>query len=149
LLVQVVLVGQALAGGFLNHHQSASSIGMSNATTARIDDPSACYYNPAAITYQPGLSVYVGAAITYLDYSYSDPEGVLPGADTTKKWFFPPAIYLTYGITDYLAVGVTLNSPHGIDMVWPEGKSFAGGTIATLLSLLLPLLKKRRSRSNA
>ncbi len=39
----------ALGGGFTIPHQSARGLGLSNALTAGVNDPSAVYYNPAAL----------------------------------------------------------------------------------------------------
>ena len=38
-----------LAGGFMIPHQSAKGLGLGNAMTAGVNDPSAVYYNPAAL----------------------------------------------------------------------------------------------------
>src|SRR3970040_271129 len=38
------------AGGFLVPHQTARGLGLASAVTAGVDDPSAVYYNPAALS---------------------------------------------------------------------------------------------------
>jgi len=51
MLVSLLLaVGEALAGGYAIPQQTAKAVGMSNAMTAGVNDPSAVYYNPAALT---------------------------------------------------------------------------------------------------
>ena len=56
IVVSIVLVSLALqqrnclAGGFMIPHQTARALGLSNAFTAGVDDPSAVYYNPAALS---------------------------------------------------------------------------------------------------
>jgi long-chain fatty acid transport protein len=41
---------QALAGGYMIPHQTARGLGLSNAMTGGVNDPSAVYYNPAALS---------------------------------------------------------------------------------------------------
>ena len=41
---------EALGGGFAIPHQSARGLGLSNAMTAGVNEPSAVYYNPAALS---------------------------------------------------------------------------------------------------
>ena len=51
MLVSLLLaVGEAQAGGYAIPQQTAKAVGMSNAMTAGVNDPSAVYYNPAALT---------------------------------------------------------------------------------------------------
>jgi len=42
--------GPLFAGGYYIPHQTARGVGLSNALTAGVDDPSAVYYNPAALS---------------------------------------------------------------------------------------------------
>ena len=43
------LGGELFAGGYMIPHQTARGLGLSNAITAGVNDPSAVYYNPAAL----------------------------------------------------------------------------------------------------
>jgi long-chain fatty acid transport protein len=51
-LLGVLLCGTtgAFAGGYFLPHQTARGVALSNALTAGVDDPSAVYYNPAALS---------------------------------------------------------------------------------------------------
>jgi long-subunit fatty acid transport protein len=49
------LSGELLGSGFTIPHQTARGLGLSNASTAGINDPSAVYYNPAALGEVKGI----------------------------------------------------------------------------------------------
>jgi len=49
LLFLLASLGKALAGGYIIPHQTARALSLSNAVTAGVKDPSAVYYNPAAL----------------------------------------------------------------------------------------------------
>jgi long-chain fatty acid transport protein len=48
---------QAFAGGFMVPHQTAKGVGLSNAMTGGVDDASAVYYNPAALSESVGNNI--------------------------------------------------------------------------------------------
>ncbi|MBI2999140.1 MAG: outer membrane protein transport protein [Deltaproteobacteria bacterium] len=61
-LVPIVLGrGNALGGGFAIPPQTAKAASLANAVTAGVDDPSAVYSNPAALTEVEGNQIMVGA----------------------------------------------------------------------------------------
>src|SRR5918992_3417230 len=53
------------AGGFMIPHQTARGVGLSNALSAGVSDPSAVYYNPAALSEVQGNNVL--ATGTYIN----------------------------------------------------------------------------------
>jgi long-chain fatty acid transport protein len=54
----IFLVGRnSFAGGFYIPHQTARGLGLSNALTAGVNDPSAVYYNPAALSEVEGNQI--------------------------------------------------------------------------------------------
>ncbi|MEE9233744.1 MAG: outer membrane protein transport protein, partial [Nitrospirales bacterium] len=53
------------AGGYAIPHQTAKAVSLSNAVTAGVNDPSAVYVNPAALTEVDGNQVLGG--ITYIN----------------------------------------------------------------------------------
>src|SRR5687767_15981159 len=55
----------ALAGGYMIPHQTARGLGLSNAMTAGVNDPSAVYYNPAALGEVDGNNLLVSG--TYVN----------------------------------------------------------------------------------
>ncbi len=68
LVIFLVLFGaqsRAFSGGYMVPHQSARALGLSSAVTAGISDPSAVYYNPAALGEVDGNSLIISG--TYVN----------------------------------------------------------------------------------
>ncbi len=74
----LLAVGEALAGGYAIPQQTAKAVGMSNAMTAGVNDPSAVYYNPAALTEIDGNQL-LGT------FSYINVQSNVQNSDTTFK----------------------------------------------------------------
>ena len=70
--------GEALAGGYTIPHQTAKAVGLSNAVTAGVSDPSAVYYNPAALTEIDGNQLIGGL-------NYINVQSNVQNSDTTFK----------------------------------------------------------------
>ena len=60
---------EAVAGGYMVPHQTARGLGLSNAMTGGVNDPSAVYYNPAALSEINGDNVL--ASGSYVNVSNS------------------------------------------------------------------------------
>src|SRR5687768_3159596 len=65
LLVFSWQVHDALGGGYMIPHQTARGLGLSNALTAGVNDPSAVYYNPAALGEIAGNNLLISG--TYIN----------------------------------------------------------------------------------
>jgi long-chain fatty acid transport protein len=132
----------ALGGGFLIYEHGATSTGMANARSASADDPSALYFNPAAITELPGLQFQLGTTLilpqTHYEAagtpdnprtypSYQDGEYIQKpvndgenSVDAISKLYTPIHLYVSYTIEEaYLSVGFGLNNPFGLGSYWP------------------------------
>ncbi len=127
----------------------ALQLGRGSAWLARADDPLAVYYNPAALSRQ-ATGVHLGAHFIFLDRCFSrlreDGKPVSPG---DSEVFFPgpgapggpeaevcadaalipnPQLAATVRITDDLAVGLAVVTPHGVGKLsWPESVELAEG----------------------
>ena len=64
LLFSSIYQNSCLAGGYIVPHQTARALGLSNATTAGVNDPSAVYYNPAALGEVQGNNLLISG--TYI-----------------------------------------------------------------------------------
>jgi len=101
-----------LAGGFMIPHQTARSLGLSNAVTAGVNDPSAVYYNPAALSEVAGNNLLVnGIYINNINsVENSGRKAVNKHGDN-----FLASLFANYHIpgTD-LTVGVGTYTPFGL-----------------------------------
>ncbi len=106
------------AGGYAIPHQTAKAIGLSNAVTAGVDDPSAVYVNPAALTEVEGNQVLGG--ITYINtvssVSNSGRRSVNKHDDS-----FLPTFFANYHVpeTDF-TLGFGSYSPFGLATSYGE-----------------------------
>lgn len=62
ILCLVIRANAAFAGGYMIPHQTARGLGLSNAMTAGVRDPSAVYYNPAALSEVAGNYLVVNGS---------------------------------------------------------------------------------------
>jgi len=102
----------ARAGGFNVPQQTAKALGVSNAITAGVDDPSAVYYNPSALSEIEGNRILVsGAYLNVMD------EVENSGQKATNKQvnnFFATA-FSNYHIPNTgLTLGIGAYSPFGL-----------------------------------
>ncbi len=139
-----LLPGTARAGGFVLYEFGAQGTGMCGAQTARGDDPSALFFNPAAITRLEGTQGMVGVSLIKPISSYTAggslrqgkkfsvhfaPDGetrdvyVSDGThsvDQEDSLFYPPFLYLTHRVTDGVTVGFGFTTPYGLGVNWPR-----------------------------
>jgi len=112
LSVLLCFQGQLIAGGFNVPHQTARGLALSNAVTAGIDDPSAVYYNPAALGEIEGNQILVSGA--YLNVLGSVENSGRTAVNKRDDNFFATA-FANYRIpnTD-LTLGFGAYAPYGL-----------------------------------
>ena len=69
LLLLSVVSTKAFAGGYMIPHQTARGLGLSNAMTAGVNDASAVYYNPAALSEVQGDNLLISGTYVNLQNS--------------------------------------------------------------------------------
>ena len=125
--------GGAQAGGFALREQSAYGQGASYAGIAAGGALSSMYYNPATLTQVHGIQIEgvlagvmpyssntVGAGSTFAAYG---------GTDDTAKDALVPSGYVSWQIDPKLWLGLSVNSPFGLQVTFPDswaGRNFAG-----------------------
>ena len=116
------------ASGFAVPEISIAGIGLSNALVANTTDVGALPYNPAAMAFLSKASVGGGVLIINPNNTVSDTLGN-PGQEfdtVTSDWL---GIVMGYGhmrIDDNLSVGLSVNTPFGLETKWPSA-AFAKG----------------------
>jgi long-chain fatty acid transport protein len=103
---------QALAGGFMIPHQTARGLALSNAMTAGVDDASAVYYNPAALSEVEGNNLLVNG--TYIEV-VSNVENSSRNAGNKHDDNFLGSLFTNYHIpgTDF-TIGMGTYAPFGL-----------------------------------
>lgn len=99
----------AHGAGFLLFQHGGRATGQAGAFGARASDPSAIYYNPAAIARLEGFQFQAG-----LDFGIADDSFDLDGESYTGKHDinFPPNVYLTWKSGDSpFSFGIGVDSP--------------------------------------
>ena len=111
LIVGMSLVHQttldALASGFLLYNHNAAATALATAVTAQIDNPSAIFYNPAAINHLKGTQTSFGTRIIMPTTKFKSYQ---TGKTTHMKnhIYLIPNAYITHQLNDSLTVGLVL-----------------------------------------
>jgi long-chain fatty acid transport protein len=137
LLMALLLPTSARATGYAIYEQGAAALGMAGAATASVDDASAVFFNPAAMTRLTGTNLYVGGSALAPVTSFAG-RGPNPGYGVTeemnKQVFFPPTVYVTRKLPLGFAAGAGLNTPYGLGVEW-DPVTFSGRYITTKVTM--------------
>jgi long-chain fatty acid transport protein len=120
------------ASGFQLTEQNASGLGNAFAgQAAGVENASAIYFNPAALTTLKGWNVVaslepIGLSTTFTDDGSTAPQlgaAPFPVASGTNggdagKWIPVPNFYVSKQITDRIWVGAAVNVPFGLETNW-------------------------------
>ena len=103
---------EAFAGGYMIPHQTARGLGLSNAMTAGVNDASAVYYNPAALSEVPGDNLLMSGTYVNLQNSVEN-----SGRKSTNKHddSFLASFFANYHIpgSDF-TLGIGTYTPFGL-----------------------------------
>ncbi|MBW8874826.1 MAG: outer membrane protein transport protein [Acidobacteria bacterium] len=116
------LLGASLAGasgfGFFQH--GARAMGQVGAFTARAPEPSAIFYNPAAITGLDGFQLQAGLDFSNADDQYTSATGSFSAHHVIQ---FPPHLYATWKPKgNPFAFGIGIDSPIYYTQDWQEAR---------------------------
>jgi long-chain fatty acid transport protein len=119
-LVLSLLSAPARAGGFEVPDQSAVAGATGGAGTARRDDPSAAFYNPAALADRGGFRGGLGLLLAMPSLSVEHLEEGREISSTESGISTPPHLHLSYAENEW-AIGAYVGVSHGTSVAWPEG----------------------------
>ncbi len=117
-LYQFTASKQAHAGGFLLPETTGESVGKAAAMIASVQEPSAMWYNPAAMSFMPGYQFSAGGILLFPRNEFT-PEKNGEKVDSAGGTFFLPAFFGTFQILDWLHAGIAVHTPIGMGIKWP------------------------------
>jgi long-chain fatty acid transport protein len=107
------------ASGYALYEMNARAHGMAHAYIARVDDASAVWYNPAALTRIEGTEIYGSATWIHTGGDFTpDITGVT--IDAVEGDHFPPNFYVGHQFSDNWRFGIGAYTPFGLTTEWPE-----------------------------
>jgi long-chain fatty acid transport protein len=135
LLLVLTVPGVAQASGFLLYEQSAPAMAKGSAVVASTEDPSAAWFNPAALCFLPEYGASVSTALVFSGTRFSPAAG---GDDTTSnaKPSLVPSVFLHGAVTDRVHLGLAVLAPFGLFVEWPEGWVGADHSLKTDLKVI-------------
>lgn len=125
------------AGGLYMYEMGTSDLGFANAgSSARAEDSSTLYSNPAGMTRLKGDQITVSAQALYGNLKYEqDGAGVLNGSNPENAigWLPGGSAFYTHSVDDNLKVGLGLYNNFGLALDF--GDSWAGNNIVSNATL--------------
>lgn len=112
---------EASATGYYLGEMDAPATGRSLAVTAKLEEPSTIFFNPAGMAYLKGFNASLGGTVVYPEFDYSDPVGGGGKCGALREAVIAPHLYATYTFGEVAALGVGFNNPFGLSLKWPEG----------------------------
>ena len=107
------------SAGFGVYEQGGAAMGQGNAFSARANDPSAIFYNPAGLVQLEGTQVSLGATAIIVESEFrSDLTGNI--TEMFQKTSFPPNFYLTHALSHQWSLGLGIFAPFGLKIQWPQ-----------------------------
>ncbi len=131
LLCLSLLLQEASGGGYAIPHQSARAVGLANAVTAGVADPSAVYVNPAGLTEIEGNRVLAGVNYIHVVSSIGNSGRTSVNRHDDN---FIPTLFANYHLpaTD-LTAGIGLYAPFGLAATYDENSFTRFGAIRSEL----------------
>lgn len=136
LCVAAAVPASASAAGFSIYEQSPQGTALAGAMTARVDDASAIFYNPAGLGFLPGVSVVAGGTLVFAGAQATAADGTVYNANPGT--FFLPTIYAAARVHDLVSVGLGAFASHGLGIDWNnpnQAAPFPGRFMAQRVSL--------------
>jgi long-chain fatty acid transport protein len=134
----LVVPGPARGAGFGLYEQGARALGSGGAFTARVDDASALFFNPAGLARIEHGNVVGGGSLLLVtrEFAGNDPYPGRGVHETSPHHaFFPIHAYWGHRVSRELVVGFGVYNPFGLTTEWEQPESYTGRFISTKASL--------------
>ncbi|MBI5525555.1 MAG: outer membrane protein transport protein [Deltaproteobacteria bacterium] len=131
ILALALIPAPALANGFFIYEVSAAGVGMGGAQMAGTDEPSAVFYNPAAMTHLPGVQFQLTLTTYIPTAEHVSPTGLSESASAMPQPV--PALFATWKPLSWLAAGFGMYTAFGLSIEWPD--DWSGSFLAVESSL--------------
>ncbi|MBN1879392.1 outer membrane protein transport protein [bacterium] len=116
LFITIIAISTSLGAGFSIYEQGATAMGMAGAFSAKADDPTAIFYNPAGIGKLEGTNISLGLTAIPPKSTMEDPYG--REWDTEDQLFLVPNLYITHELNEKMSLGLGVFAPYGLGMDW-------------------------------
>lgn len=116
MIIVLLMSSSAFSAGFRLSEQSAKANGMGNSFTAVADDPSAVWYNPAAITELDKTQISLGTVMIAPVMEHKNTDGTKD--EIAKRLHVPPQVYATHKLNEKFSLGFGVNAPFGLQTNW-------------------------------
>ncbi len=141
LAAALLAAGPAAAAGFSIFEAGSRSTAMGGAFVAQADDLSAMFYNPAGLakyTKKGELKVMAGVTLIIPTSELAEGYNPYPGQGYSSKmhdqFFFPPNLYMSYGLSECVSLSFGTWFPFGLATRWSE-PDWRGRYLSTYVDL--------------
>lgn len=119
-LAFIGLSASVFAGGYRVALQGVRQAALGGTSATQTRDASVAFYNPAGLAFvESKLSIAVGGFGVATDVKWQDPL-TLQSSKTDNDLGTPMYLAVSYKPTDDLAVGVSVSTPFGSSLTWPN-----------------------------
>jgi len=136
LLAVLAVPTAARASGFLLYEQSAPAMAKGGAAVASTRDPSAAWFNPAAVTDLPGWGVSLSTALVWPETRFS-PAGGGEDVHAQSRTSVVPALFAHGVLTDRVRLSLAVMAPFGLYVNWPDDWAGREQSLKTDLKVLM------------
>ena len=123
LLIMMFSASGVFASGLSIPEQGAAALGMSAAMTARSEDLSSIFYNPAGLDYVEKFEIMLGLTPIRPHHDYAPFPGyrsAIKSLSAEPKTFLPPHIYAAFRASENMVLGLGVYVPFGLGTEWDK-----------------------------
>lgn len=128
----------AFGSGFYSGDQGAGATGVATAVVAAVNDASAVYFNPAALTELEGAQIMGGLTVYDISGKFNSDDGT--SAELENSLIPLPHLYASWKANPKLAFGLGIFSDFGLATDWEDdwsGRFLLGSTYAESMAVNL------------